>query len=70
MGTLPRPLHGSDVDEEHLVPTVVNDATQTRPQFDQLALIERAPEDGELKMLAIAELVHLAQALGVARCRR
>ncbi len=61
-------LDGADVNEQHLVFVVVNDARQLRAQLDELPVVELALEDRKLEVLTPTEheLVHLAKTFGVA----
>lgn len=58
----------ADVDEEHLVFVVVDDAREVGAELNELTSVELALEDRELKVLTPTEhqLVDLAQAFRIA----
>jgi transposase len=69
---VPSTLLRADVDEEHLVLVVMDDAAEARAQLDELAVIELASEHRELKVVAVAlqGFEHPAQPVGAAHVVR
>ena len=64
----PPPLFGADVNEEHLVIAMMDDAPEPCAKLDERSVRQLAPEDRELNVVAVPlhELEDLPEALGVA----